>query len=188
MLALPPLGLPPAYAPAGGNFILANASALLSQFNATVPEACIALIGSRYIQLDAIRFLALSGLAAKGQGLGPVALDCSFPMFLNQLTVSSDGWDVLYSRALGMREHIRQQAALRGFAVFDLGAIYTSIPGPLTVVSLMTSTEPFGPYVSLDGIYPSAAGNRRLAEAAALALNDRYGIGIPVTTAVVTQR
>ena len=188
VLALPPLGLPPAYAPAAANFVIANASALLSQFNVTVPQSCIELLGSRYLHLEGIRSLAVSGLAAKAKGLGPVALDCSFPMFLNEFTVSIDAWDALYSRALGMREHIRQQAALRGFAVFDLGVIYTSIPGPLTAVSLMTSAEPFGPYVSLDGIYPSAAGNRRLADAAAIALNERYGIGIPVTPPVLTQR
>ena len=72
--------------------------------------------------------------------------------------------------------------------VFDLGAIYTSIPGPLTVVTLMTSPEPFGPYVSLDGIYPSASGSRRLAEAAAIALNERYTFGIPVTLPALAER
>ena len=186
VLALPPLGLPPAYVPAS-SFLASNAAALLSEFNVTVPLSCLDALSSRYIQLDAIRSLALSGLAAKAKGLGPVALDCVFPMFLNQFTVSFDAWDALYSRALGMREHIRQQAVLRGFALFDLGTIYTSIPGPLTAVSLMTTTEPFGPYVSLDGIYPSAAGNQRLADAAAIALNERYGIGIPVTPPVLTQ-
>jgi hypothetical protein len=109
-------------------------------------------------------------------------------MFLNLGTISFDGWDVLYTRALGIREHIRQQAASRGFAVFDLGAIYQNVPTPFTVVTLMTAAEPFGPYVSLDGIYPSEAGNRLLADAAAAALNERYGIGIPTSAAVLTQR
>jgi hypothetical protein len=179
--------LPPAYVPAGGSFLTENAAVLLSQFNVTVPQACIDLIGSRYLSLNGIRSLAVSGLRAKQHGLGPVALDCSFPMFLNLFTISTDTWDMLFSRALGMRAHIRQQAELRGFASFDLGAIYASVPSSRTVVSLMTSTEPFGPYVSLDGIYPSAAGNGQLAEAATLALNERYGLGIPVTAAVLTR-
>jgi hypothetical protein len=55
-------------------------------------------------------------------------------------------------------------------------------------MSFMSADEPFGPYVSADGVYPSAAGNRLLAEAAAAALNDRYGLGIPVSAAVLTSK
>jgi lysophospholipase L1-like esterase len=46
----------------------------------------------------------------------------------------------------------------------------------------MTSSQPYGPYVSLDGIHPTAAGQRILAEAAARALNETYGFGIPVSS------
>jgi hypothetical protein len=52
---------------------------------------------------------------------------------------------------------------------------------PFNVTTFMTANEPFGPYVSIDGIYPTAAGNTLLAEAAARALNERYGLGLPVS-------
>jgi len=49
------------------------------------------------------------------------------------------------------------------------------------VIALMTSTTPYGRYISLDGIHPSAAGSTILADAAARALNARYALGIPVS-------
>ena len=42
----------------------------------------------------------------------------------------------------------------------------------------MTSPQPYGPYVSLDGFHPSAEGARVLAEGAAAALNARYRLRI----------
>ncbi|HET9797769.1 MAG TPA: hypothetical protein VFP90_07270 [Gemmatimonadaceae bacterium] len=45
----------------------------------------------------------------------------------------------------------------------------------------MTSSQPYGPYVSLDGIHPTAEGARVLADAAAEALNETYRLGIPTS-------
>jgi lysophospholipase L1-like esterase len=39
---------------------------------------------------------------------------------------------------------------------------------------MMTTNHPYGSLISLDGIHPSAAGARVLAEAAAQALDARY--------------
>jgi lysophospholipase L1-like esterase len=44
----------------------------------------------------------------------------------------------------------------------------------------MTSLAPFGPYFSADGVHPNAAGQTILSRAAAQALNNRYGLGIPL--------
>ena len=52
-------------------------------------------------------------------------------MFLNEFTVSFDTWNALSHRALGMREHIRQQADSAGSPLFDLGVtFYANIPAP----------------------------------------------------------
>ena len=70
-------------------------------------------------------------------------------------------------------------AALSAFMSLD--ALY-SAPGaraPLNAVALVTSAQPLGPYISLDGIHPTAARQTLLAAAAAKALNDRY-LGIPI--------
>jgi len=42
----------------------------------------------------------------------------------------------------------------------------------------MTSLTPYGPFISLDGIHPSAAGSTLLARAAAAALDDTYHLGL----------
>lgn len=75
-----------------------------------------------------------------------------------------------------MNAHIRQEADRRGLAYFALQVLYgrSDIKGPFNPVALMTSPQPYGPLISLDGIHPSAAGASVLAEAAARALDERY--------------
>jgi lysophospholipase L1-like esterase len=83
-----------------------------------------------------------------------------------------------------MNAFIRQQAEARGFAHVELEVIYgrSEAKPAFNVVALMTGQQPYGPYVSLDGIHPNGAGARILAEAAADALNGHYflQIGQPV--------
>jgi lysophospholipase L1-like esterase len=85
-----------------------------------------------------------------------------------------------------MNAFIRQQADARGFAYAELEAIYGRPDSkPLfDVVALMTSSQPYGAYVSLDGIHPSGEGARVLADAAATALNARYNLGVPLSSAI----
>ena len=85
-----------------------------------------------------------------------------------------------------MNAIIRREAQQRGWAYFALSALYgeTVVKPPFNAVALLTSAEPYGPYVSLDGIHPSAQGAAVLARAAAEALNARYGFGIPTSPAL----
>jgi lysophospholipase L1-like esterase len=79
-----------------------------------------------------------------------------------------------------MNAFIREQAAARGWAYTELEVIYgrpDAKPG-FDPVQLMMGPQPYGKYVSLDGIHPSAAGAALLAEAAAEALNERYHLRI----------
>ena len=48
--------------------------------------------------------------------------------------------------------------------------------------AVMTTAQPYGPYISLDGLHPTAEGSRILADAAAVALNRTYRLGIPTST------
>ena len=75
-----------------------------------------------------------------------------------------------------MNAHIRGEAERRGFAYFALQDLYgrSDIKGPFNPIALMTSLEPYGPFISLDGVHPTAAGARVLAEAAARALDAQY--------------
>jgi lysophospholipase L1-like esterase len=48
-------------------------------------------------------------------------------------------------------------------------------------IVFMSAPLPYGPLISNDGIHPSAAGARVLADAAARALNATYRFGIPTS-------
>ncbi len=78
--------------------------------------------------------------------------------------------------------YIRLQAERRGWAYARLNALYgkPGLKGPFSVGELMTSFQPYGPYMSLDGVHPSAEGQAILADAAATAINARYRLGLPV--------
>jgi len=81
-----------------------------------------------------------------------------------------------------MTAHIQAEATKRGFAYFALGTLYdrNDIKGPFSVSALLGTATPYGDYFSLDGLHPSALGQTILARAAAQALNDTYGLGIPL--------
>ena len=82
-----------------------------------------------------------------------------------------------------MNDHVRRQAAASGYGFFSLGALY-DLPGlkggPYSVITQLTSQEPYGPYVSLDGVHPNRQGHLVLASAAARAINTTYGGGAHV--------
>ena len=62
---------------------------------------------------------------------------------------------------------------------FNLDPVY-ALPKPsFRVTDLLFSNQPFGPYMSLDGVHPSAAGQSLLASAAVNAINAKYGLAIP---------
>jgi len=77
-----------------------------------------------------------------------------------------------------MTDNIRAQAAARGYAYFSLGALYDRPnlkPATYSVISQLTSSTPFGSFISLDGVHPSPVGHAVLADAAVRAINATYG-------------
>jgi len=86
----------------------------------------------------------------------------------------------LNAQGVQMNAFIREQAAARGWAYVELQAVYgrSDAKPVFNPFALMTSMQPYGPYVSLDGIHPNTAGAKILAEAAAAALNDTYRLSI----------
>lgn len=125
--------------------------------------------------------IVAAGVTARNAGQGPVPFSCAAgapnvsdfvltPAEVTQLNVIIAGIDA----------HIAGQATERGWAHFRLDALYgmPGLKGTFSVVQLMTSAQPYGPYMSLDGFHPSALGQRVLADAAAAAINQRYKLGI----------
>lgn len=130
---------------------------------------------------------AARGAAAARAGQPPFVLNCfNAPSPTTQdFVLTAAEVAQLGAQITEMDQFIRSEAERRGFAYSRLGALYSdaNVKAPLDAFAVMTSTQPYGPYISLDGIHPSAAGQAVLANAAARGLNARYGFGIPENTA-----
>jgi hypothetical protein len=177
-----------------GAEIWSDRVALLAAFNVAVNPECNAAASANLIFTTIrIPLAVATGLAIRqanpalppfdfrcadgGLGVGDLVLTPAEAAVANGLMAQIDAF-------------IAQQAAQRGYAYVRLEAIYGA-PGArpaFSSVAQMTTAQPYGPYVSLDGIHPSAAGQTLLAEAAAAAINARYDLGIPTTAAFVAQR
>jgi hypothetical protein len=81
-----------------------------------------------------------------------------------------------------MNAHISAQAASHSWAYLDLNtalAGFVALKSRFSLSAFLSCTRPFGQYISLDGIHPTADGEQEIANAAADALNSGYGFAIP---------
>ena len=81
-----------------------------------------------------------------------------------------------------MNDHISAQAASHSWAYLDLNtalASFVSVKSRFSLSAFLSCTRPFGQYISLDGIHPTADGQQEIANAAADALNSAYNFAIP---------
>jgi len=87
--------------------------------------------------------------------------------------------NAINARIAQMNAHVQAMATANDWAYFNLDPVY-ALPKPsFRVTDLLFSNQPFGPYMSLDGVHPSAAGQSLLASAAVNAINAKYGLAIP---------
>jgi hypothetical protein len=146
-------------------------------FNVAVSSDCQ---GSENLLFMPVRgpVAAGTGAAYAKNGLGAYTLSCAAgPATVEDYVLTPAEVSVVNDQMHAMSAHIKSEAARRGFAYFELGALYDrqDIKGPYSVVAQLTTAQPYGALVSLDGIHPSASGARILAEAAAAALTATYG-------------
>ena len=81
-----------------------------------------------------------------------------------------------------MNAHISAQATAHSWSYFDFNAAlakFVAAKGHFSLNAFLTCTRPFGQYVSLDGVHPTADGQQEIANAAADALNSTYSFLIP---------
>ena len=182
LVSLPtnPLSIP---AFRSGAEIAANAVPLLVGFNVAVQPDC----GTNpqnliYVNLKLLPTMQ-AGLLAKLANQPPVPFSCAGgPATTVDFVLTPLEQAIVTTVATQMNAVIQGEAQSRGYAVFSLDALFAA-PGvrtPLNVVTLFTTAQPYGPFMSMDGIHPNAAGNALIAQAAAQALNARYDLGIPV--------
>jgi len=118
--------------------------------------------------------------------LGPYTFSCqNAPSSTGIQDYVLDAADVagVNTQLAQMNAVIREEATKHGFAYFALSALYEDVntKPAFNAAAMMSSTQPYGPYISLDGIHPTAEGSRVLADAAARALNETYHLGIPTS-------
>jgi hypothetical protein len=162
-----------------------NARATFAPFNVAVSNDCQNSTNLLFVAVR-VPVAAATGAYYYANNLGPYTLSCqNAPSFTGIQDYVLDANDVagVNAQLAAMNAVIRDEATKRGFAYFPLGALYEDVvtKAPFSAVTLLTSAQPYGPYVSLDGIHPTAEGSRVLADAAARALNDTYGLGIPLS-------
>src|SRR4051812_10670572 len=109
----------------------------------------------------------------------PTTATCAdLPGTVDYVLTASD-INAINARIAQMNAHVQAMATENGWAYFNLDPVY-ALPKPaFSVSNLLVSNQPFGPYMSLDGVHPSAAGQSLLASAAVTAINATYGLSIP---------
>lgn len=166
-----------------GAEIWANAQVLFVAFNVAVQPDCNGVnAGNQIFVVARIPAAIQAGLTARALGQPAVPLSCAGAGPTTQdFVLDAAEQTILINVVTQMNAALQAEAEARGYAFMSLDALY-SAPGvrvPFNVVALMTSATPFGPYMSLDGLHPSAAGQTLIANAAAQALNAKYDLGIP---------
>lgn len=122
--------------------------------------------------------MVFAGAQAAAQGQPNVVYSCADIPGVPDLIMTPADVGVVNGMLAQMDDHIKQQAAARGFAYFSLGALYERSdlkPATYSIAAQLTSQFPYGLYTSLDGVHPNAIGSAVIAAAAAQAINVRYG-------------
>jgi lysophospholipase L1-like esterase len=139
-----------------------------------VAENC-ATTGATSLVPFSYGFGTLLAQAARGQS---VTLDCvNDPRLL-----SPEETAVIDQTVRQYNSFIQQQAGRLGWAYLDPNVRLVALreQGQIPLFPNVTSSEPFGPYFSLDGVHPSSAAHRLVAQEAAAAINAVYGTSLQV--------
>jgi hypothetical protein len=81
-----------------------------------------------------------------------------------------------------MNAQIKGLADQNGWAFVDANSVFTAMVASrpaYSVAAHLSCVLPYGQYVSLDGVFPNTAGHELLVNAAAAAVNAKYGFAIP---------
>ena len=169
-----------------GAELFANRSEL-ARFGILVSEDCGGSASENHIYVPA---KVVGAYAAAQAGQPGATLTCADIPGTQDYVLTAADINALDAQLAEMNAHVQDVAAQNGFAFFDLDPLYGQrrLKAPFSATTLLTSDEPYGPYISLDGVHPSAAGHRIFAREAARALNVTYHLAIPLGDAVAAQQ
>jgi lysophospholipase L1-like esterase len=172
-----------------GSELYAQRDVFSAAFNVSVAPDCDGSDNLLFVPVR-VPVAVANGLGRRRAGAGPYVLSCAAgPAAFTDYVLTPDEAATVNAQMAEMTAHIRAEAGRLGFAYTELEALYgrSDVKSPFNVVEMMTTATPYGPYISLDGIHPSADGQRILAEAAARALDSQYGFAI-LEAAVIASR
>jgi hypothetical protein len=160
-----------------GSELWSDRAAFLSAFNVEVDANCNG--NTNLIVISAVvRFAVANGLQRRAASLPPFIMSCAEgPANVEDRVLTPAEVLVVNTQFDQMTDHVLAQATLRGYAFMDLEVLFSIPKAPFSVVTFMTGSQPYGPYVSLDGLHPTAAGQTLIAQAALQAIEARYDIG-----------
>ena len=173
-----------------GGELYSDRATFSAAFNVQVSSDCE---DSRNLLFVAVRVptAIATGLSQKARGLGPFVLSCADGgLGVQDFVLTPAEQQIVNATLAEMDQHIAATAARHRFALTRLETLYgrEDLKPRFSVVQLMTTAQPYGQYMSLDGIHPNAAGHAVLATAAARAINERYGYGLPTELGIVASR
>ena len=162
-----------------GNELWADRAAFLSAFNVEVSANCDG--NQNLIVVNLVVPAAVgAGLTNRATGNPPFVLSCQAsgnPGAQDRILTPAEE-AIVDAQLVQMSDHVRAQAAARGYALIELEVLYGLAKSTYSVVSQMTTATPYGPNISFDGLHPSAAGQTIIATAAAQAIENRYDVGM----------
>ena len=162
----------------------------LSSFGIAVAENCGADARDNYVYVPAKVVGAYAAVqAARAAGVAAPPLSCADVPGTQDYVLTPQDMAAVNSQLLAMNTYIRDIAERESYAFFDLDPLYGrgTLKAPFSATTVLTSDEPFGPLISLDGVHPSAEGHQILAREAAKALNVTYHLGIPRGIGLIAQ-
>jgi hypothetical protein len=173
-----------------GGELYDDRAAFAAQFHVTVSLDCFASPNLLFVPVRVPAAVA-EGLQRRARGFPPATLSCTghpSPTAQDYVLTPSEA-AIVNAQLATMNAYIASEAQRVGFAHTELEALYgrSDLKATFSVVTVMMTEAPYGEYISLDGNHPSGAGQRIIAEAAARALDERYGFGI-LTAALIASR
>jgi lysophospholipase L1-like esterase len=160
----------------------------LAQFGILVSDDCGGSASGNFIYVPAKVVGAYAAAQAAGQP--GATLSCADIPGTQDYVLTAADINALDAQLAEMNAHVRDVAAENGFAFFDLDPLYGQrhLKAPFSATALLMSDEPYGAFISLDGVHPSAAGHGIFAREAAKALNVTYHLAIPLGGVIAQQQ
>ena len=155
---------------------VASQRAAFAGFNVTVDANCDTSPNFIFVRGKVLTAVATGAYYAANR-YGPYNLSCADVPGTADYVLTPADITTLNGMTDQFSDEIERQAKAHGYAMFSLGELYDKSKHgvPFDLIGFMTSGQPYGPTISLDGVHPTAAGHAILADAASKAIRKTYG-------------